>query len=365
MGRWKIGSFTAALGCIALGVIIVLAQFDVITYQALNYIWPALLILFGVEMLLRLFIKSDAKTRVSGWAIVLIIVLVIASGAQSAVAGGSLSGLFGKTQLVPVNGTVDVKTEIKKVRIELPAGKVKIEGVEGSSLEYEGKLELPGSSEREATDALAQKWKVTPQGDTLIMELQGDMGWLAGIRIGFNFKDPYLNVSLPRNLEVEVHTSDGSIEAGKLQSGIEVDTSNGKLDIHDVAGGVNAHTSNGALTVQNLQGEVKLVSSNGALNLSNIDGPVTAKSSNGRITINSPITGDWDCSSSNGKIIVGVPAATDAKITADTSNGSLKGNVNWDGSGDDSSHGTVVLGSGTHNVTLSSSNGSVTVDTAQ
>lgn len=83
MGRWKIGSFTAAIGCIVLGVIIVLAQFDVVTYDALGFIWPALLILFGLEMLLRLFIRSEVKSRVSGWAVVLIIVLVAASGAQT------------------------------------------------------------------------------------------------------------------------------------------------------------------------------------------------------------------------------------------------------------------------------------------
>lgn len=37
MGRWKIGSFTAALGCIALGVIIVMAQYDMISYEVLGF----------------------------------------------------------------------------------------------------------------------------------------------------------------------------------------------------------------------------------------------------------------------------------------------------------------------------------------
>ncbi|WP_379155394.1 DUF4097 family beta strand repeat-containing protein [Paenibacillus sp. sgz5001063] len=363
MGRWKIGSFTAALGCIMLGVIIVLAQFDVVTYQALNYLWPALLILFGLETLLRIFVKSDVKTRVSGWAIVLIVVLVAASGAQRVLADGSLSGIFGNTEIVPVNGTVDVQAGIKKVKIELPHGKVKLSGVDGSTLDYEGKLEVPGKSESEASSSLEQKWTVIAEGDTLTMKLEGESGWLSNIHIGFNLKDPYLNVNLPSNLAVEVETSDGSIEAGNLQSGVELDTSNGTLDIHDVAGGVDAHTSNGTLTVQNVQGEVKLVSSNGALNLGNIDGSLYAKSSNGKITINSPITGEWECSSSNGKIVVGLPASNDATITADTSNGSLKGDVSW--KGDDNSHGTAVLGSGTHKVSLSTSNGSVTVDTAE
>ncbi|MEK5023652.1 DUF4097 family beta strand repeat-containing protein [Paenibacillus sp. FSL M7-1046] len=362
MGRWKIGSFTAAIGCIVLGVIIVLAQFDVVTYDALGFIWPALLILFGLEMLLRLFIRSEVKSRVSGWAVVLIIVLVAASGAQTVLAGGSISRILGKTQLAPLSGTVEVKPEIKKIKIELPNGKVKVQGVEGSTLDYEGSLELPGKSASEAASALEKKWKVTTEGDTLTLELDEETTWL-DIQIGFNFKDPYLNVNLPMNLAVEVDTGDGSVEASDLKAGIEIDTSNGTLDIHDVAGGVDAHTSNGTMVVKEVQGEVKLVSSNGAITLGNIDGSLTAKSSNGRITIDSAATGDWDLKSSNGKITASLPAASDAKITADTSNGALKGNINWQRDGDN--HGTAVLGNGTHKVSLSTSNGAVTVDTTE
>ncbi|MNN57229.1 hypothetical protein D3C81_1722050 [compost metagenome] len=90
---------------------------------------------------------------------------------------------------------------------------------------------------------------------------------------------------------------------------------------------------------------------------------MSAKSSNGKISINSAVTGDWDFSSSNGKVTVNLPAATDAKIKADTSNGSLKGNVTWERDGDN--NGTAVLGKGTHEVSLSTSNGSITVDTAE
>lgn len=142
MGRWKIGSFTAAIGCIALGVIIVMAQYNMISYEVLGYLWPALLILFGLEMLLRLFIKSDAKSRVSGWAILLIILLVGASSAQSVMAGGSLSSLIGNTHLTPLSGNVEVKDNITTLKIVLPSGKVKVEGIDGSSLDYEGSLLL-------------------------------------------------------------------------------------------------------------------------------------------------------------------------------------------------------------------------------
>lgn len=363
MGRWKVGSFTAAIGCIAVGVLVVLAQYNFITYDALGYIWPALLILFGLEMLLRLFIKSDVKSRVSGWAIVLIIVLIGASGAQTVLAGGSLNSLLGNHKLVPVNGKVEVQQDIKKVRINLPQGKIKLEGVQGSTLEYAGELDVPGNTESEAANALERRWKVTTDGDTLVMELEGESNWLANIQFGFKSNSPYLNVSIPQQLAAQVETTDGSVEAGGLAAGLNVRTSNGTMDLHDISGGVTARTSNGTVNVQNVEGEVDVVSSNGAVALSNIDGALSAKSSNGKVTAQSAITGDWELKSSNGKIVLEVPAATDAKIKADTSSGSLKGNVTWDGN--DDNHGTALLGKGTHEVSLSTSNGSITVETAQ
>ncbi|AIQ45582.1 hypothetical protein R70723_06470 [Paenibacillus sp. FSL R7-0273] len=363
MGRWKIGSFSAALGCIAVGVLIVLAQYNVISYDALGYLWPALLILFGLEMLIRLFIRSDVKTRVSGWGILLVIVLVLASGGQTVLAGGTLGGIFGRTQLVPLNGAIEVQSKIERVKIELPSGKVMIQGTDGNTLDYEGKLELPGKNESEAANAMEKKWKVTEEGDTLVLKLDLETNWLSNIHFGVYTKEPYLNISLPQNLAVEVETSDGAIEAGNLAGGLEVDTSNGTLDIHDITGGVDARTSNGTIAVQNVQGETELSSSNGAITLTNIDGTVSADSSNGRITVNSAVTGDWDLDSSNGKITVSLPAATNAEIKAETSNGGLKGNIAWDR--DDDNQGRAVLGEGTHEVSLSTSNGTITVDTAE
>lgn len=360
MGRWKIGSFTAALGCIAVGVMIVLAQFDIVSYDVLGYIWPALLILIGIEMLLRLSFKSETKTKVSGWSIVLVIVLILASGGQSLASNG-LGGLFGPTQLVPVSDDVNVETGVTNVKIMIPNGKVRVNGIDGNVVSYEGDLEQPGKDVDAATQALEEHWNVETNGNTLILELKGESGILSGIHIGFNLKAPYLNVSVPRNLAVEVDTSDGSIDASDLAAGLEVHTSNGAMDIHDITGGLEAHTSNGSLTVKNIAGGAELVSSNGALSLTDIDGEVSAKSSNGKITLDSPVTGNWKCSSSNGKIEVSLPADANARVTADTSNGSLKGNVNWSKDGD--SHGTATLGAGQYQVSLSTSNGSVNVNT--
>ncbi|AHV96266.1 DUF4097 family beta strand repeat-containing protein [Paenibacillus sabinae] len=363
MGRWKIGSLTAALGCIALGIIIALIQYGKLTFAAIGYLWPALLILLGLEMLVRLLNRSETRTRVSGWAIVLIVLLGIVSGGQSALPGGSLDTILGKAHLSSVNGTLQIGSNIKKVVISIPNGKVKVNGTEGSVLTYEGKLMSPGSSKSESEQAMQEYWKVRTVGDTAVLEMTAEKSLLSGIYFGFTGNSPYLNVSLPAALAVKINTSDGSLDVSDLGGGIEADTSNGRIEMKGIKGGVKASTSNGSLNLQNVDGGAHITSSNGSITLEGISGQVYAKSSNGKIVIKSPITGNWDCTSSNGSISLTMPEKTDATIAADTSNGSLKGSVNWqEKSGD---QGTAVLGSGNYTVKLSTTNGSVTADIAQ
>ncbi|AKG33773.1 DUF4097 family beta strand repeat-containing protein [Paenibacillus durus] len=360
MGRWKIGSLTAALGSIALGVMLTLIQFGKLTYEALGYLWPALIILLGLEMLLRLLFRTEARTRTSGWAIVLIVLLGLVSAGKSLLPGGSLDTLLGKAHLSSVNGTVQIGENIKAVRISIPGGKVKVNGIQGSALTYEGRLLFPGSSQSDSEQAMKKNWKVRTEGDTLVLEMTAAKSLFSGIYIGFTGNTPYLNVSLPADLAVKIGTSDGSLDVSDLNSGIEASTSNGKIEMRGIKGGVKAGTSNGSLNLQGVEGGVHITSSNGSITLENIAGQVYAKSSNGRITIESPVTGNWDCASSNGSISLTMPQKTDATITADTSNGSLKGSINWQKQSDN--NGTAVLGSGNHTVKLSTTNGSVSAD---
>ncbi|WP_052410112.1 DUF4097 family beta strand repeat-containing protein [Paenibacillus durus] len=360
MGRWKIGSLTAALGCIALGVIIALVQFGKLTYEALRFLWPALLILLGVEMLLRLLFRTEARARTSGWAIVLILLLGLVSAGQSLLPGGSLDTLLGKAHLSSVNGTVQIGENIKRVKISIPSGKVKVNGIQGRTLIYDGRLLAPGSSQSESERAMNDYWKVTTNGDTVVLEMTAEKSLLSGIYFGFSGNTPYLNVSLPADLAVMIGTSDGSLDVSDLDNGIEASTSNGRIEMRGIKGGVKAGTSNGSLNLQRVEGGAHITSSNGSITLENIAGQVYAKSSNGKITIQSPVTGNWECASSNGSISLKLPGATDASITADTTNGSLKGSVNWQKQSDN--NGTAVLGSGNHIVKLSTTNGSVSAD---
>ncbi|MFP4976337.1 DUF4097 family beta strand repeat-containing protein [Paenibacillus sp. CN-4] len=364
MNRWKIGSLTAALGCVALGVILVAAQFGSIGYGALAYLWPILIILFGVEMLARVIFRSEGKTRISFWSILLIVLLAAGSGVQTLFSGVSIGGwsVTGWNTLAgSISGSVDVGADIKKVEIHVTDAKVTAEGTDGGKVNYDGRLRAPGASTQEEADRITQEnWKVTTEQDTVILS-QNDVkeGWLSDWSIGWS-EDTYLKVTLPKQVEVEVYTSNGAVEVFNVDQSVVADTSNGKLNLRDIGGSVTAESNNGSIRLENIGGEAKVGSSNGSLTLTNIGGALQAKSSNGKIIADSAVGGNWNLRTSNGKVEMMLRDNPDVKLTAETSNGSIKGNVNWTLDGEDD--GTAQLGSGKYTIEVHTTNGSVTAN---
>jgi DUF4097 and DUF4098 domain-containing protein YvlB len=99
---------------------------------------------------------------------------------------------------------------------------------------------------------------------------------------------------------------------------------------------------------------------NGSLTLMNITGIVSTESSNGSIKGASMINGNWDIVTSNGKITLAIPKNSNASIEADTSNGKMGGDLDWQKG--ENNHCTGTIGTGEHKVMLKSSNGSIDVN---
>jgi hypothetical protein len=159
-----------------------------------------------------------------------------------------------------------------------------------------------------------------------------------------------LDVTVPADFMVLVHTSTGEVTVSGVPNDVQVQSSNGNLILSDLTG-VTAETSNGAITAERIGGGATLRTSNGKITARDIgrdlardmpggtrvgevlsartsDGAVvvegvrggaSVRTSNSSVTV-SGVTGDIDASSSNGPVTVysnGVPV----RLVIDTSNG--------------------------------------------
>jgi hypothetical protein len=180
-----------------------------------------------------------------------------------------------------------------------------------------------------------------------------------------------------RNYECEYDISTPAATA------LILETSNGAVGVTGITGDVTARTSNGAVSVTNTAGAIDLQTSNGAVTLTGTAGPATIITSSGRITaaphrgyINAQTSnGAIDCDlarfdttdaavlyTSNGRVTVSLPADASVTFDAKTSNGTIRiSGFTANFTLDDAGHKHGTIGTGRATLTITTSNGDVTV----
>jgi DUF4097 and DUF4098 domain-containing protein YvlB len=159
-----------------------------------------------------------------------------------------------------------------------------------------------------------------------------------GIRLRFEIK-------VPKNFNVNLHTSGGNISVNDLSGGNLLRTSGGNIDLNSINGSIDAKTSGGNFALNNINGATKISTSGGNISAKNF-------------------IGDFDASTSGGNIDL---KGTDSRIDAETSGGSVYAEYTGENKGIklETSGGEVTLKVPKNisaDVNLSTSGGSVNCD---
>ena len=120
----------------------------------------------------------------------------------------------------------------------------------------------------------------------------------------------------------EVRTSGGSIKTGRLGGVANLRTSGGSIAIDGAAAKVDARTSGGSIRVGDTDGPVEVRTSGGSIALARIRGSVVARTSGGGITIEDA-TGSVDASTSGGSIKARLSGQMIADSKLSTSGGGI------------------------------------------
>lgn len=166
---------------------------------------------------------------------------------------------------------------------------------------------------------------------------------------------------------VVVHTSNGSIQLAQLSGTVEIGTSNGGIRVSSVKGDLKARTSNGGVGIDNLDGNCDVATSNGSVNVSGRLGRLDVGSSNGRVTVRaesgSRMASGWSIHTGNAAVTVAVPSDFKADLDATTSNGKIVLNVPAEVHGDLSRwHIHGALNGGGPSLFIHTSNGPIHLD---
>jgi len=156
--------------------------------------------------------------------------------------------------------------------------------------------------------------------------------------------------------KLDLESKNGKVEAKMITGNeLKLKTINGGVELKDAKGNVDAGTTNGKIGLLRIDGTIYAQTSNGKIELEGITGNINGHTSNGKIELkNETISQDVKLSTSNAKIEVRLANKPEnAKFDLSTSHARARL------FGMERNH--EVLGDGTHEVNLSTSNGKIDV----
>lgn len=176
-----------------------------------------------------------------------------------------------------------------------------------------------------------------------------------------------LDVKLPARLALDLETTNGEIEIPEMEGKVRAETTNGNVDLRGCKGDADLKTTNGSVTTGLIGGKLYAGTTNGNLKLKT-NGEVRGRSTNGNITarIMLALTGDVDLSTTNGSIDLEIHPDSSFRLEAGTTNGHVGDSLNTDRFRGEYNRRRTELegnyGDGKYNVTLSTTNGSISID---
>jgi len=198
------------------------------------------------------------------------------------------------------------------LRVDLDRGSITVETNDRNQVDV--RIEREGSNEflsRLSFDVDESGGDVTVRGRYESNRLWSRTGRGDRVRV---------RIRVPREYNVDLETSGGSIGVDDLTGSVRAATSGGSLSFGRIDGPIHARTSGGSVELQGSRGEADVKTSGGSIRLGDVGGHVTAVTSGGSITIDRA-GGEVNASTSGGGITVNEVGGA---IRARTSGGSIR-----------------------------------------
>ena len=207
-------------------------------------------------------------------------------------------------------------------------------------------------------------YRVTQDGDTIRVEArQKKKASLFGFH-GMN-ASVEITVTVPRNTNVELDSSNGRIELTEVENSGTLESSNGSISMKSVKGDFEATTRNSAIELHNAECSATLRTSNGRISMEDVKGSFEAQTQNGAISFSGVFIpgSDNQMKTSNGGVHIKLQGTPSLKIDAANSNGSItNGLPDMAASIEEKNHLVGTIGDGEARLVIQTSNGSVSIE---
>ncbi|HZR27561.1 MAG TPA: DUF4097 family beta strand repeat-containing protein [Terriglobales bacterium] len=185
----------------------------------------------------------------------------------------------------------------------------------------DGSVEFTSWDRKQVSVAVyTEGWQINPDGVRIEEHQSGDRvdieihiphsGWFCLL---CGHRSLHVNVNLPRDANLDLHTGDGSIKGSRLHGTIYLNTGDGSIHVEDADGQLSAHSGDGGIEIDGRFDALKIETG---------DGGIRADINRG-----SKMAASWYMHSGDGSIDVRLPEDFSANLDARTGDGSIQSDL--------------------------------------
>jgi hypothetical protein len=192
-----------------------------------------------------------------------------------------------------------------ELEVQTSGGHINVEGSEDSNVRVEMYVTKNGRA-LSPTDTNLDEYEITIEQNgnrvRAIAKRENSSSWKFWKN---NNTSISFTVYTPRDINTDLKTSGGHIDAASLAGTQQISTSGGHLELSDLEGTVDARTSGGHISIADVSGQIDARTSGGHIEASNTNGTLNVRTSGGHIDLEN-IAGTVEASTSGGGITANI-----------------------------------------------------------
>jgi DUF4097 and DUF4098 domain-containing protein YvlB len=137
-----------------------------------------------------------------------------------------------------------------------------------------------------------------------------------------------LEVRVPRGADLEVKSSDGSVEVDAITGSLDIQTGDGNVLVRGARGRIRLHTGDGSIDGRDLDGNLAATTGDGSVRIAGRFDALAVKTRDGKLFANalpgSRVVQPWHLQTGDGSVVLELPYGLGARIDASTSDGRVR-----------------------------------------
>jgi hypothetical protein len=171
---------------------------------------------------------------------------------------------------------------IKKFKIDSGSGFLKVTGNSSSTdIEVKAEIIVKGKSDKDAAEYIRKNvvLALEKKGDKAVLVSRFKNKIFSGNRV-IN-----LEVSVPKNMHIDVDDSSGGMSIQDINGDIYVDDGSGEIEIERIYGNVKIEDGSGSVSISDIKGDVSIDDGSGSIDVNGVSGSVVVDDGSGSIDI--------------------------------------------------------------------------------